>query len=85
MRQRREFVIGVDVGTLSTRAGIFDLEGVMLGCASRSIAISHPCPDYAEQSSGDIWENTGLAIREALKQAQARPGQIIGIGFDATC
>jgi ribulose kinase len=31
MNPDKEFVIGVDVGTLSTRAGIFDLKGSMVG------------------------------------------------------
>jgi len=85
MAGRQEFVIGVDVGTLSTRAGVFDLKGTLLGIGVRSINISHPLPDYAEQSSDDIWENTAEAIQDALKQAQIQPKKIVGISFDATC
>jgi len=85
VKQDREFVVGVDVGTLSTRAGIFNLKGDQIGSASRPIAIFHPQPDFVEQSSEDLWENTGLAIREALKQARVQPGRIVGISFDATC
>ena len=85
MKNGSEFVIGVDVGTGSTRAGIFDLKGCRVGSGSRPISIWYPQPDYVEQSSRDIWENTGLAIREALKQARIAPGQIAGISFDATC
>jgi FGGY-family pentulose kinase len=85
MKRDQEFVVGVDVGTLSTRAGIFNLKGSMMGSASRPIAIFYPQPDFVEQSSEDIWENTGFAIQEAMKQAQVTPGQIMGISFDATC
>jgi FGGY-family pentulose kinase len=85
VKQDREVVVGVDVGTLSTRAGIFNLNGDRMGSASRPISIFHPQPDFVEQSSEDIWENTGFAIREALKQAQVPPGRIVGISFDATC
>src|SRR5512139_3065421 len=85
MKHRSEFVIGVDVGTGSTRTGIFDLKGCRVGSASRPISIWYPQLDCVEQSSRDIWENTGLAIREALKQAHIAPGQIAGISFDATC
>ena len=80
-----EFVIGVDVGTLSTRAGIFDLKGVMLGSANFPISIDHPKPDFAEQSSDEIWEKTGMAIREALRQAQIVRQDVVGLSFDATC
>jgi FGGY-family pentulose kinase len=81
----KEFVIGVDVGTLSTRAGIFDLKGSMMGTASYPIGIYYPKPDFVEQSSEDIWDKTGLAIREAIKQANIQPKNIVGISFDATC
>ena len=85
MNSRKKFVIGVDVGTLSTRAGIFDLKGVMLGSASFPISIYHPKPDFAEQSSDEIWEKTGMAIREALRQAQIVKQDVVGLSFDATC
>ena len=70
MNSDKEFVIGVDVGTLSARAGIFDLKGTLVGMGIQPISIYHPQTDFVEQSSEDIWEKTGLAIREAIKQAQ---------------
>ena len=85
MKGDKEFVIGVDVGTLGTRAGIFNLEGSMMGMGSQPISIYYPQTDFVEQSSEDIWQKTGLAIREAIKQARIGLRQIIGISFDATC
>ncbi len=85
MSRSKEFVIGVDVGTLSTRAGIFDLEGSMMANASQTISVHYPQPDFVEQSSGEIWEKTGQAIREAIREAQIRSEDIVGISFDATC
>ena len=85
MTPANEFVIGVDVGTQSTRAGIFDLKGVMLGSANYPISIYHPQPDFVEQSSDEIWEKTGMAIREALQVAQIVKQEVVGLCFDATC
>jgi FGGY-family pentulose kinase len=76
-------VIGVDVGTGSARAGVFDLEGHKLGSAVRDIRLWHPHPEWAEQSSDDIWLAVVAATREAL--AMAGPVIVRGIGFDATC
>ncbi len=78
-------VIGVDVGTGSTRAGVFDLSGVPLASAVEPIVTWKPRPDYVEQSSDDIWEATGRAIRTALSRASVRPESVVGISFDATC
>lgn len=85
MNRNNEYVIGIDVGTLSVRAGIFNLTGSMLGSSSQQISISYPLPDYAEQSSEDVWKKTGLAIREAIKHSQIKADMIVGISFDATC
>ena len=76
-------VIGVDVGTGSARAGVFDLSGTMLGQASRPIRTWRPRPDHVQQSSGDIWAAVCFAVRGAL--ALAGECRILGIGFDATC
>jgi FGGY-family pentulose kinase len=85
MAHDQEFLVGVDVGTLSARAGIVDLKGNLVGMGIQPISIYHPQTDFVEQSSEDIWEKIGLAIREAIKQAQIEFQQILGVSFDATC
>ena len=47
--------IGIDVGTGSARAGVFDAAGHMLASAKRDIALYLEAGDIAEQSSEDIW------------------------------
>ncbi|HXW19394.1 MAG TPA: FGGY family carbohydrate kinase, partial [Roseiarcus sp.] len=80
-----EAFIGVDVGTGSARAGIFDGRGRLLASARRPIAIWREAGEIVEQSSEDIWRATTAAIRQAVKDAALRPGAIVGISFDATC
>ena len=77
--------LGIDVGTGSARAGLFTADGRMLGSAAQPIKLWKPQSDFVEQSSDDIWAACGRAVRGALKQAKARPEQVAGIGFDATC
>ncbi len=79
----RPAVIGVDVGTGSARAGVFDLRGHRLGGGLHDIRLWRPLPDHVEQSSDDIWRAVCRAVRDALAQA----GDVVvrGIGFDATC
>src|SRR5574340_576271 len=85
VRAEDDYVMAVDVGTLSTRAGIFDLKGQRVGSAACPVSLSSPRPDFVEQSSAEIWEKTGLAVREALRQARLGPRRIVGVSFDATC
>src|SRR5277367_2821871 len=77
--------IGIDVGTGSARAGIFTARGRMLGQSSHPIRMWKPKPDFVEQSSEDIWRACCLAVKEAMKRAGAKAGDVKGIGFDATC
>jgi D-ribulokinase len=77
--------IGVDVGTGSARAGIFDGRGAMLATARRDIALYCDRPDFAEQSSEDIWQAVCVSVREAMASAGLPPDAVSGIGFDATC
>ncbi|MGF6529514.1 D-ribulokinase [Paraburkholderia sp. GAS206C] len=79
------YVVGVDVGTGSARAGIFDLAGHMVATAKRDITLFHASGSIVEQSSAEIWSAVCDSVKEALAQAAVSPDQIAGIGFDATC
>ncbi len=79
------FFLGVDVGTGSARAGVFNASGQLLGTQARAIATHRPQPDFAQQSSADIWAAVTLAVRGALATAGVSGDSIRGIGFDATC
>jgi D-ribulokinase len=77
--------IGVDVGTASARAGIFDRAGTLLATARHPIRLWHEPGDIVEQSSEDIWQACAVAVRTAMAEAKLAPDEIGGIGFDATC
>lgn len=77
--------IGVDVGTGSARAGVFDADGRLLGTARREIALYREAGTIAEQSSRDIWSAVCASVRAAVSAAGVDRSTIDGIGFDATC
>lgn len=81
----KDHFIGVDVGTGSARAGVFDRGGALLASAKRDIALYRDGADIAEQSSDDIWGAVCAAVREAVASAGVGAEAIAGIGFDATC
>jgi D-ribulokinase len=80
-----EAYIGVDVGTGSVRAGVFDRAGRLLASAKRPIAIWHEPGEIVEQSSEDIWRATTGAVREAVAASGLPQKAFASIGFDATC
>nr|WP_235868591.1 FGGY-family carbohydrate kinase [Phycocomes zhengii] len=77
--------IGIDVGTGSARAGVFDDAGHLLGTAKRDIVLYHGAGNRIEQSSADIWAAVAGATRDSVAAAGIDPATVGGIGFDATC
>jgi D-ribulokinase len=81
----RQAFIGVDVGTSSARAGIFDENGILLATARHPITIWHEAGGVVEQSSSEIWAACAASVRAAMVEAAIPPSAVKGLGFDATC
>src|ERR1700682_2396403 len=81
----RQAFIGIDVGTSSARAGIFDEKGSLLATARHPITVWHEAGGIVEQSSSEIWDACAVAVRAALAEAMLPPAAVAGLGFDATC
>ncbi|MBJ6985809.1 FGGY-family carbohydrate kinase [Devosia sp. MC521] len=81
----KQYFIGVDVGTASARAGVFDAQGTMLASAVDPIKLCLEPGERAESSSADIWRAVCKTVREAVALAGVTPANVRGIGFDATC
>lgn len=77
--------MGIDVGTGSARAGVFDDTGRLLGTGKSDIEIYRDGADIVEHSSAQIWAAVGSASRAAIEVAEVAPSEIVGVGFDATC
>jgi FGGY-family pentulose kinase len=79
------YFIGIDVGTGSARAGLFDQNGQLLANQSRAIQTWKTQPNFVEQSSTDIWESICICTQAVIKESGISPASIKGLGFDATC
>lgn len=79
------FFVGIDVGTGSARASLFDENGNLKASAKRPITIWHEAGNIVEQSSEQIWQAVCESAREAVSVAGIPPSAVAGIGFDATC
>ena len=79
------FTVGVDVGTGSARAGVFDAAGTLLAVDKRPITTWSTAPEHHTQSSAEIWEMVCAAVHGAVAAAAVDPGDAVGLAFDATC
>ncbi|MFJ1290562.1 FGGY-family carbohydrate kinase [Paracoccus yeei] len=80
-----QYVIGIDVGTGSARAGVFDRTGALLASTRRPIALHREDGGIAEQCSAQVWQAVCDSVRDSVAQAGVDPAQVAGLGFDATC
>lgn len=78
------YVLGIDLGTESARAGIFDLEGRAVAAAATTYGLTHPRPGWAEQDPDEWWSALVTSVREAMEQAGAGADRIAGLSVDAT-
>ena len=80
-----KYLVAVDVGTGSARAGVFDGQGRTLGRSSVPIAMKASGGRFAEHDSEDIWSAVCRAVKGARDEAGIAPADVAAIGFDATC
>lgn len=75
-----QFLMGIDIGTQSTRAALLDLEGRVIASASTPQEMQTPRPGWAQQDPQVWWDSTVSNIQRAIQQSGIKPEQILGIG-----
>lgn len=79
------YVIGVDGGTESIRAFVFDLDGRPLASVATPYKTDFPNPSWAEQNPEDWWAAMGQSVKGAVAKAGVKTTDIIGLSVDTTC
>ncbi len=75
------FVLSLDEGTTSARAGIYDHEGRRVALKSRAFECVYPRPGWVEQDALQIWSLQMEAAREALASTGSAAKDIAAIGI----
>ncbi|HHY46644.1 MAG TPA: xylulose kinase [Firmicutes bacterium] len=76
------YLIGVDIGTMGTKAAVFDESGRLLGDAFEESRLVYPRPGWVEQDMEEIYMSCLNTIRVAVQKAGIRPAGIAGIAID---
>ncbi len=79
------YVIGVDGGTESLRAGVFDLQGNALAFESTAYQTTFPQSGWAEQQPAEWWSALGRSVRGAVQASGVAPADIGAMAVDTTC
>ncbi len=75
-----KYLIGMDIGTSSTRAIIINEDGKLIASASADYPLITPKPGWAEQNPNDWWEASIKVLRKVLQDSKVSPKDIAGIG-----
>src|SRR5262245_51835639 len=76
--------LGLDVGTQSLRAALFDAAGNCRALATAAIDTTHPHPGWAEQDAGQWWQAARTAVPQAMDLAHASADAVAAVGLDCT-
>ena len=75
------YLLGIDLGTTTCRAAVFDLRGRQIGASSLETAARYPRPTWAEVDPRVWWEGTVRVLRQTLGAAGVDPRAIAGVGL----
>lgn len=73
-------LVGIDVGTTSTKTVLADHDGAIIAQASQEYATTYPHPGWAQQEPEDWWRATCATLNQVLAESRVNPQDIAGIG-----
>lgn len=79
----RQFVIGLDIGTTSVKAVVFNIYGKVIAEIEKMITSYYPQQGWVEQSPVEIEQSAVQAVKDAIGQAGIQHNELLTIGFSS--
>ena len=79
----KKYLIGVDLGTSATKAGLYDLTGHLIAEASVEVPIYYPAPGVVEQENEDFYTTAARAVSTVIQHSGVDGRAIAAIAFDS--
>ncbi|MBM86815.1 MAG: glycerol kinase [Gammaproteobacteria bacterium] len=76
-----KYILAIDQGTTSSRALLFNKEGVQISLGQQEFTQFFPKDGWVEHDAEEIWDTTLSSIHSALSEASANASDIICIGI----
>ncbi|OAH54468.1 gluconokinase [Domibacillus aminovorans] len=77
----KEYVIGLDIGTTSVKAVVFDRCGKVTVESEQLTKSFYPQPNHVEQDPEALTSASVFVLKDAIQKAGVTPDQVAGIGF----
>ena len=75
------YVLALDQGTTSSRALLFDHDGLAVAKSQREFCQTFPEPGWVEHDAEEIWESQSAVAVEAMEKAGAEAGDVAAVGI----
>ncbi|MBB6672742.1 gluconokinase [Cohnella nanjingensis] len=72
-----DYMIGIDIGTTSTKAVLFEESGVVVAVANEEYPLFTPTPSVAEQDPEQIFAAVLAAVKRVVRQGEIPPERIL--------
>ena len=80
----KKYLLGIDVGTYSSKAALTDLQGQVVQTAVTPHGISLPHPGHVEQDADAVWwADVCTLSQRILQQARVQPSEVAALGVSA--
>lgn len=79
---RKEYLLGIDIGTSGCKAAVFTKEGTVAARASAGYDTVYEKPGYAAQNPKDWWQAVCRCIRQILDEGHVKAEEIEAVGVD---
>ncbi len=76
------YLVGVDLGTMGTKAAIFDSDGNLLASAYEESVLLYPRPGWVEQDPEDFYSSSVRTIKQCVEKSGIDPAEVAAIAFD---
>ena len=77
----KEFILALDQGTTSSRAIVFDHNGIPVAVAQKEFTQYYPRPGWVEHDPEEIWSTQAGVALEAITKAGVESNNIAAIGI----
>jgi len=77
----KKYILALDQGTTSSRAIVFDKDGMIVGTSQKEFTQFYPKAGWVEHDAMEIWGTQSGVAREVLEKTGVRPEEVAAIGI----
>ncbi|AWB46725.1 gluconokinase [Paenibacillus sp. CAA11] len=83
MSKQKNYMIGVDIGTTSTKAVLFEEDGTIVAKGGEEYPLFTPTPSIAEQDPDQIFMAVLSSVKQIMNQSGIDPAQVMFVSFSS--